>query len=133
VQQIRMVPRRLTLSSVVVVFAMTATLATFAMAGSAAATSPAQASCSFNGASSGGLLTGIESGSAINVLCSGLPPSETVLISEESQLAQIASASDSIEEADLGDLKILDTSATGGLSAIFTLPTTFLAGDTNAQ
>jgi hypothetical protein len=56
-----------------------------------------------------------------------------MIIAEASSLAAVAPSGDDIDEADLGGLKGVSSTATGTLSAAFTIPTSFSASDPNAH
>jgi hypothetical protein len=103
------------------------------VAGPASATPvpPSTSSCTYNGNAS--IVTGVAPGSAIAVVCSGLPASTSVAIAEASPLGGVIDpASAASNEADTGAVVIATTSATGTLSASFTVPATFTASDANA-
>jgi hypothetical protein len=105
----------------------------------AGATAPAgavptpSATCTFNGVANNGLVTGITPGGTLTIACTGLPDNEGMIIAEASALAAIAPSGDDIQEADLGGLKSVTSSATGTLNTNFTIPTTFSASDPNAH
>jgi hypothetical protein len=104
-----------------------------AAAGTAAAATPATSACTFNNQPANSILTGMSPGGAITVACTGLPDSTGLVIAEASPLAAFVPSTDAIDEADTGDLKIIDSSASGTLApTVFNLPTTFTASDHNA-
>jgi hypothetical protein len=91
------------------------------------------ATCTFNGVGNGGIVTGVTPGSSLTVACTDLPDSTSVIIAEASSLAGLAPSADAIDEADLGALKFVESTATGTLNATYALPTTFKADDPNAK
>jgi IPT/TIG domain len=91
------------------------------------------ATCTFNGVANNGLVKNISPGSSLNISCSGLPDSTSVVVAEASALAGLLPSSQAIDEADTSALKFAESSATGTLSTTFTIPTTFAAADSNAK
>jgi IPT/TIG domain len=91
------------------------------------------ATCTFNGVANNGLVTGITPGGSLHISCTGLPDKTNMIVAEASALAAIAPSADDIDEADLGALKGVKSSATGTLTATFTVPTSFSAADPNAK
>ena len=91
------------------------------------------ATCTFNGVANNGLVTGVSAGGSLNISCSGLPDSTSVVVAEASPLAGLLPSSEASDEADLNALKFATSSSTGTLTTTYTLPTTFAANDPNAK
>lgn len=125
---------------VVGVMTMAAVGGTAATAG--AATPPASP-CTFtyNGTAypSNSVIPGVTANSNITVGCASgtTPDNASVVIAEASSLAGLLPSSesgDASDEGDLGDLKFVTASATGGIAnTVFTTPNPFSATDPNAK